>query len=228
LEHSTVDVHKRPYLELLHPSSNREALKPLPLTDVELRTLQDGDEVQWNGNQISYVPGLNRLADLFLLWHESQLRSQNTMHHLQSHMNLVRSALDYLPPELSWRGKLSKPQKSDFGTSVQTANLYITQLHIRHNLLEQMVELSRRSSGVRVSTPEVYDERRLIVSDMLELLRGIPHAVLRANGYSLIQKIRDIGTALLEQPTVEDPTSPGAPSDLKTLLDLLQELEGRL
>jgi len=196
---------------------------------VELRSLEQGDDAQWHGNHVSYVPGLNHLSDLFLLWHESQQRSGDAMQQLQTYMNKARSALDHLPPELSWKGVVSGQGSSDFGTSVQTANLYITQLHIRYNLLEQMMELSQKSVGVpRISTSEIYNERKLIVDDILELLRSMPHDILQANGYSLVSKIRDIGAALLEEPFCAEPTSPGASGSLKLLLELLEELEGRM
>ncbi len=141
-------------------------------------------------------------------------------------MSLVQRALDYLPPELQWRGGLSRHSQSNFGTQVQTANLYITQLHIRSNLLEQMNRLSK-SSGITKTPPEIINERQTIVEDMLEILYHMPQETLEANGHSLIPKIRDIGSALLDEVRTGDrpqPTGSKASVNLGRLLAKLESL----
>jgi hypothetical protein len=139
-------------------------------------------------------------------------------------MNLVQCALDYLPPELQWRGGLSKPPQSNFGTEVQTANLYITQLHVRSNLLEQMNGLSK-SMGVAGTPPEIINERQNIVTDMLEILYHMPQETLEANGHSLIPKIRDIGSALLDEVRTGDRPQPLGSKAAVNLDRLLAKLE---
>jgi hypothetical protein len=126
--------------------------------------------------------------------------------------------LDDLPPELRWRGGLSRPPKSNFGTDVQTVNLYITQIHIRSNLLEQMDRLSRDTSA-NTTIPGIVKERQRIVDDMLAIIYQVPEETLEANGYSLVPKIRDIGSALLHE---------GANHAALTNLDRLLAKLGRL
>jgi len=138
-------------------------------------------------------------------------------------MNLVRGALEFLPPELKWRGNMPRHPSSNFGTDVQTANLCITQLHIRYNLLEQVIKILRKSNTIRVTTPEVISERHSIINDMLEILKTMPHEILMANGYSLVNKIRDIGSALLED--VNPKTGQEPSNNLSMLLELLNKLD---
>ncbi|RDW75431.1 hypothetical protein BP6252_06573 [Coleophoma cylindrospora] len=194
------DLHGLPYLGLLTPQDNISALTPLELSDSELDpTLGPEPHCQWHGNQKSYIAGLNYLSKLFLLWHQSQQESAPTIAHLQHYMNLVQRALDYLPPELIWRGGLSRPPQSNFGTDVQTANLYVTQLHIRSNLLEQINRLSRSSTAHETGPGTCTVDRHSIVEDLLEILYHMPQETLEANGNSLIPKIRDIGSALFDE-----------------------------
>ena len=192
-------LHGRPYVGLLSPQDNVDSLQPLEITDVELDPLQtEQTSSQWHGDTISYIPGLNHLAKLFLLWQRSQEGNRHDLAHLQDCMRSIHHALDDLPPELRWRGGLSRPLKSNFGTDVQTANLYITQIHIRSNLLEQIDRLSRDGSA-SATTLAVVGERQRIVDDMLAIIYQMPEETLEANGYSLVPKIRDIGTSLLHE-----------------------------
>lgn len=216
-------LHGRPYIGLLTPQDNIDSLKPLEITDVELDPLQaEQSGVQWHGDTISYIPGLNRLAKLFLLWHRSQEGNCRDLPHLQNYVGLVHRALDDLPPELRWRGGLSRPPKSNFGTDVQTANLYITQIHIRSSLLEQM-DLLSRERGASASIPGIVNERQRIVDDMLAIIYQMPEETLEANGYSLVPKIRDIGTSLLH----EEANHAKALTNLDRLLAKLGRLDFR-
>jgi len=150
---------------------------------------------------------------------------------LQVYTNLIRSALDTLPPQLQWRGGLSRPPKSNFGTDAQTANLYITQLHIRYNLLEQMVDISHQPGATTsgTSTPELTSERQSIVEDMLQIVQTVPRTIIQASGASLVHKIRDIGAALLEQPepNVTLVSDLQRNNKLCLVLRILEELEGQ-
>lgn len=101
----------------------------------------------------------------------------------------------------------------------QTANLYITQLHIRHAILDGMTQTSQRKG--LAPAPEVQAERREIIEDMISLLTTMPHGILMANGCSLVSKIRDVGSALLG----EGGSSGGGGANLTILLDLLEKLD---
>jgi hypothetical protein len=181
------------------------------------------------GNDRSYVPGLNYLSKLFLLWNQSQQESPPSIAGLQHYMNLIKRALDYLPPELIWRGGLSRPPQSNFGTCVQTANLYITQLHIQSNILEQIIHLVG-SSVVQETTLNLITDRKSIVEDLLEILYYMPQETLEANGSSLIPKIRDIGTALFDDIRTGgegQSLSKKASDNLKRLLTKLENLDAQ-
>jgi hypothetical protein len=177
---------------------------------------------------MSYIPGLNHLSNLFLLWHSSQQAHNTTIIGLQEHITLVRRALDDLPAELRWRGGLSRPPRSNFGTDVQIANLYITQLHIRSNLLEQMDRLTKDLPDLSTSQ-NIVAQRQSIVEDSLEILSHMPRETLEANGHSLVPKIRDIGAALLDEVIGESrgTMSESARLDLERLLEKLENLDFR-
>jgi len=77
-------------------------------------------------------------------------------------------------------------------------NLYITQLHIRSSILDQMDGLSKHSGELEIAS-DIPNERQRIVDDMLEILYQMPEETLEANGYSLVPKLRDIGSVLLHE-----------------------------
>lgn len=194
---STMGLHRRPYISILSPHDNTNELKPLEIADKDLA--QDMNFVDdWHGDRISYIPGLNQLTRLFMLWHESQQTSHERLSLLQGYLQQVHAAVDYLPPALRWRGGLSRPPQSNFGTDVQTVNIYITQLHIRLYLLDQIDHLLKEK-GATSTSPEITIERQRIVDDMLAILYQMPEDTLEANGVSLVPKIRAIGLALLNE-----------------------------
>jgi hypothetical protein len=144
----------------------------------------------WHGDTTSYVPGLNCLSDLFKIWHEllTTPMPPNPEACLKEYLTKVQSVIDHLPPELRWRGGLSRPPNVTEGHEVQIANLFITSLHIRSNLLQKLDP-----------TQKSVLEHQKIVDDLLEILYHLPQAVFNANGSSVVPKIRDIGAAYLEQ-----------------------------
>lgn len=182
---------------MLSPHDNTNELKPLEIADKDFA--QDVNFVDtWHGDRISYIPGLNQLSRLYILWHESQQKSQEPLSLLQHCLRQVHATLDYLPPALRWRGGLSRLPESSFGTDVQTVNIYITQLHIRLYLLDHIDHLLKER-GATVTSPEITNERQRIVDDTLAIIYQMPEDVLEANGVSLVPKIRAIGLALLNE-----------------------------
>jgi len=175
------------------------ALKPREITDADLGPVTPGEE-QWHGNTTSYIPGLNALSNLFMLWYRSQQDDCSDLARLRIHMELVLSALDGLPPSLRWRGGLSRPPKSNFGTDVQMVNLYITQIHIRSYLLDQIYRTAEGQNDTS-TLAEVMTARQDLVNDMLAIVYQMPEDTLEANGNSLISKLRDVGLALLNENT---------------------------
>ena len=153
-------------------------------------------------------------------------------------MTLVQRALDTLPPNLRWRGGLSRPPDSNFGTDVQTANLYVTQLHIRSTLLQQMHTLLETHTPAPQGLQGLGDitkQRAMIVKDLLEILYHMSEEILEANGQSLVPKARDIGSALLDEMGMGASPLGGSESfdldtqkasvDLRKLLEKLERLD---
>lgn len=167
--------------------------RPLALTDDQMEPhglLESDHHVTWYGDSTSYVPGLNSLSDIFNVWHEVQLTppSPDPSACLDRYLSRVQQVIDGLPPELRWRGGLSRPPSVTQGHEVQIANIFITSLHVRSNLLQKL-DPSWRS---------ILEHQR-IVDDLLEILYHLPQPVFNANGSSVVPKIRDIGAAYLEQ-----------------------------
>ncbi len=189
-------MYGKPCIKLITPQDNIQAMKPLDLNDTELDPTSIDPSQPWHGDTMTYIPGLNYLTHLFHLWFLSQQTASLSVTHIQKHMAYVQQALDTLPPSLRWRGGLSRPAGSNFGTDVQTANLYITQLHIRSTLLEQMHTLSKslpaspmiNGNGPALVTEdhkeEIRYQRATIVKDLLEILYHMSEETLEANGYS--------------------------------------------
>lgn len=248
-------------------------MKALGLNDTDLDPTNIDTSNPWHGDTITYVPGLNYLTHLFYLWYSSQQTSPLSVSHIQEHIVYIQRALDALPNALRWRGGLSRPPGSNFGTDVQTANLYITQLHIRSSLLEQMYTLAKSlptsptldGMGVdrclHVHKEEIRKQRGEIVKDLLEILYHMSEETLEANGQSkcilpricshtkgewlkcsagLVPKIRDIGSALLDEMRVGDSQLNGSETDgsgafgaqeassvLRKLLEKLERLDFR-
>ncbi|KAG4421307.1 hypothetical protein IFR04_005609 [Cadophora malorum] len=248
----TYSIYGRPNIGLISAQDNIQATKPLDMNDTELDPTNIDPSNLWHGDTVTYVPGLNYLTHLFYLWHSSQQTFPLSVPHIQQHMTYIQRALDTLPPELRWRGGLSRPPGSNFGTDVQTANLYITQLHIRSSLLEQMYTLSKSlptspaldgriaSQSPNLHKDEIRKQRAEIVKDLLEILYHMSEETLEANGHSLVPKVRDIGSALLDEMRVGDSqlnsgesdgsgafSSQEASLDLRRLLEKLERLDFR-
>ncbi|KAL6914678.1 hypothetical protein FSST1_012438 [Fusarium sambucinum] len=191
----SADIFGRLPISLLSQDRMESFPRPLPLTDDQMEPQcinASGHEQDsaWHGDDTSYVPGLNSLSDLFLIWQQVQQNPQTTDPQacIMRYLAKVQDVLDNLPPELRWRGGLSRPKHVTEGHDVQIANLFVTSLNIRSNILQKFGP-----------TNESAQEHQRIVDDLLEILYHLPHAVFDANGSSLVPKIRDIGAAFLEQ-----------------------------
>ena len=111
---------------------------------------------------------------------------------LKHHQNAIQHVIDFLPRELRWRGGLSRPLYVTQGHESQTANIFVSSLHLRSSLLQvyqQRVTFHMRDCG----------EHQKIIDDLLEILYHLPPPVFYANGMSLMPKIRGIGAAYLEE-----------------------------
>ena len=216
----TLGLHGRPSLLPQVSRDFLEAHKPQVFNDAQLGSVTSGEEA-WHGNTTSYIPGLIELSKLFLLWHNSQQGNCQDIDHLKHYVGLAISSLDDLPPELRWRGGLSRPSRANFGTDVQMVNLYITQIHIRSYLLDQMDRQARRANSTDM-VEDVMASRQTLVDDMLAIVWQVPEDTLEANGHSLVNKLRDIGLALLN-----DGSSERSFNNLDRLLAKLERIDVR-
>lgn len=182
-----MDLAGRPVLGFVtvHDSADNSR-RPLPLTDNELSSTTGDPADPWHGDNRSYVPALNHLADIFLAWHRAHLDRLylSVDMALENGLRRIQATLDQLPPELRWRGGLSRPRGATIAHDAQVANIFITSLYVRSNILQLFGSSSR-------------DEHQRLVSDLLEILHHLPLVTLEANGSSLVPKIRDIGGAYL-------------------------------
>ncbi|KAF5577043.1 hypothetical protein FPCIR_12283 [Fusarium pseudocircinatum] len=186
------DIFGRLPISLLSQDRIETFPRPLPLSDnqMEPKALNSCHEPPWHGDDTTYVPGLNSLSDLFLIWQEVQQVPEGTEPQSTIMRNLakIQQVLDNLPPELRWRGGLSRPANVTEGHDVQIANLFVTSLNIRSNILQKFGPTDKSA-----------EDHQKIIDDLLEILYHLPRAVFDANGSSLVPKIRDIGAAYLEQ-----------------------------
>lgn len=216
----------RPHIGLLTSQDDINFLRPLPVADVDLDYDLQNDG--WHGHKTSYIQGLNYLSDMFLIWESSQQRHNQNISGIQEHITSIQHALDSVQPELRWRGGLSRPPGSNFGTDVQLVNLCVTQLHIRSNLLEQYSQMTQRHSDQEAISSNTITERQHIVHDLLEILYNMPREVFEANGHTLVPKIRDIGAGLLGNLDIANDGDPRAQISGKAredLISLLRSLE---
>lgn len=147
----------------------------------------------WHGRGTSYMPGLQSLAHLYRVWHDAQT-TPDAVHGgpalaLAHYQDRIQHIIDSLPPELRWRGGLSRPAYVTQGHESQTVNIFISSLHIRSCLLQM------RNLG----SPSCTREHERIVDDLLEILYHLPAPVFHANGLSLMPKMRGVGAAYLEE-----------------------------
>ncbi|KAF5672036.1 beta-galactosidase [Fusarium heterosporum] len=185
------DIFGRLPISLLSQDKIENFPRPLALSDDQMEPATPNTCYEaWHGDETTYVPGLNSLSDLFLIWQEVKQVTIDTdpQGTIKKYLIKVQHVLDNLPPELRWRGGLSRPANVTDGHDVQIANLFVTSLNIRSNILQRFSP-----------TIESAKEHQKIVDDLLEILYHLPRVVFDANGSSLVPKIRDIGAAYLEQ-----------------------------
>ncbi|KAJ3535476.1 hypothetical protein NM208_g7113 [Fusarium decemcellulare] len=193
----SADIFGRLSVSLMAQDRIENFPRPQPLSDDQMEPQHESEcrESTWHGDDTSYVPGLNSLSDLFLIWQEVQQipKGNETPSMVGELLDKIQRVIDNLPPELRWRGGLSRPPNVTQGHDVQIANLFITSLDIKSNILQRFGPAEASAL-----------EHQKIVDDLLEILYHLPQAVFDANGSSLVPKIRDIGAAYLEQTQLRD------------------------
>uniref|UniRef100_A0A8H7TRI0 Zn(2)-C6 fungal-type domain-containing protein n=3 Tax=Bionectria ochroleuca TaxID=29856 RepID=A0A8H7TRI0_BIOOC len=202
--------------EAIH--SNWDLLRPTSLSDNELDPAETVDNsTPWHGDDISYVPGLNSLSDLFMVWHQARVSPPglDRVTRLRNSMDSIQRIIDNLPPELRWRGGLSRHGAVNEGHNAQIANIFITSFHLRSNLVQKY--------GTR---DDIVAEHQRIVDDLLEILYHLPQCVFNANGSSVVPKVRDIGAVYLEHHMIADnPNRDEAKEKMEMILRKLNDLD---
>ena len=86
-----------------------------------------------------YIPGLNAFADVFMSWWHAKLDRTPRLPEeaLKRGLSHVQHVLDNLPPELRWRGGLSRPPGATWGHDAQMMQILITSLYVKSNLLQR-------------------------------------------------------------------------------------------
>ena len=88
---------------------------------------------------------------------------------------------------------------------------------------------------IRFGQEEIRKERASIVEDLLEIIYHVSEETLEANGHSLMPKIRDIGSVLLDEIRMgngqlvggDQGSHQNTSTDLKRLLEKLERLDIR-
>jgi hypothetical protein len=84
------------------------------------------------------VTGFNAHADIILTWWHAKADSEHRSPRevIDRGLERLQSILDGLPPELRWRGGLSRDLRATRGHEMQMLNIMISFLYIKSNLLE--------------------------------------------------------------------------------------------
>lgn len=151
--------------------------RPQDTTDEQLDPIgTEGSRCsKWLGDNISYIPGLNGLIDLLMVWQEAQacIGTQT----VEICLEKLQCGMDNFPPKLRWRGGLSRPSNATYGPDVQIANLFVTNLHIRSDFVQRFGTSMIKSR-----------ELPRIIEYLLEVLYHLPQAVFDVNGKILAPK----------------------------------------
>ncbi len=86
------------------------------------------------------MPGFHSLIDVNLSWEQAKadLTHRSAAETLQSAFDRIQRTLDDLPPELRWRGLLTRHPKALWGHEVQMVNIMITALSLKSNYLQHL------------------------------------------------------------------------------------------
>ena len=136
------ELRGQPHLVFLPFNQDLNHLRPKTITDSELypSLARTTDEPHWPEDDIPYIPGLNRLIDVFLVWEQVKVdmvykTPQDT---LKRAVETMQGTLDNLPPELRWQGGISRYPRGLWGNEVQMVNILITALSLKSNFLQHL------------------------------------------------------------------------------------------
>lgn len=133
---SGADIRRQPHL-VFHPVHIKLGyLRPKSLTDRELNVGHSANPI--GSEEEEYISGLNADTDLMLVWQSARVDAsyREPVEVLQRGFDRVQDVLNNLPPELRWRGGLSRPQGATRSHEIQMCNLHINSLFIRSGLIQ--------------------------------------------------------------------------------------------
>lgn len=139
------EIQGQPHHAFLPFNKNLDHLRPLDLTDRQLypALVPRPETPNWPEDEIHFIPGLNSLIDVFLIWEQGKvdMTHKPPEETLRRAVDRIQSALDDLPPELRWRGGLTRYPKQVWGHEAQMVNILITALSLKSNFLQHLGSL---------------------------------------------------------------------------------------
>ena len=135
--HSHVTHHppNKPYTQLRPRNLADMDLDPTPTSYKRIPPLPQ--------DRRTYIPGMEACADVFMAWWHvrsdwAHLPPEQALGRGYTH---IQHALDGLPPELRWRGGLSCPPGASWGHDAQMAQIFVSSLYVKSNLLQHFSAL---------------------------------------------------------------------------------------
>lgn len=152
---------------------------------------------------------------------------------------LDQAGLKYCPPafpeaqpDYDVRRALVEPQRRrQLQTEIQKANIHASQLATRSYFVERYLNLRdvyfKNTQGINHDGDDmVVEERELIVQDLLGVLTSISQRSLEPNGQSMINKIRQVASTLVQGASErKGPVAMRAEDDLNRFIEILVKLE---
>ena len=134
--HLTHHPPNEPYTQLRPRNLTDRELDPTPMSFTQIPLLSDDDK--------PYVPGMEAVSDVFMAWwHAKSDRAHRPPEEaLERGLAHVQRVLDGLPPELRWRGGLSRSPGASWGHDAQMVQIFVTNLYVKSNLLQRFGALS--------------------------------------------------------------------------------------
>ncbi|KAI1151915.1 hypothetical protein F4825DRAFT_338089 [Nemania diffusa] len=135
-------------------------------------------------------------------------------------------------PDNDVRRALGEPlRRRQLQTEIQKANIHASQLATRSYFVERYLNLrdahSENVQGVKYDRDEIVaEERELIVQDLLAVLTSIGQRNLEPNGQSMINKIRQVASTLVQGSSErKGPVAVKAEDYLNRFIEILVNLE---
>lgn len=139
-QYRTSEVLGQPHLTFVSFPQKTDHLRPLELSDSQLypEVVPRAGSPSWPEDDYHYIPGLNRVIDLFLVWEQVKIDMTHKMPEttLGRAMDRIHAILDDLPPNLRWRGGLRSYPAAIWGHEIQVVNIWLTALSLKSSILQ--------------------------------------------------------------------------------------------